>query len=103
MVRTGFRYRVGRRIALPVMIALVAENTGRVKAVGKMTGGSPAVTRVYSTVAYWAAAGFALLFGLCPKFVAIVAATTPCSTRARRRTTPPARRVSVPSRRRTTP
>jgi xanthine/uracil permease len=33
-----------------------------------------AATRVYSTAAYWAAAGFALLFGLCPKFGAIVAA-----------------------------
>lgn len=31
-------------------------------------------TRVYSTAAYWAAAGFALLFGLCPKFGAVVAA-----------------------------
>lgn len=33
-----------------------------------------AATRVYSTAAYWAAAGFALLFGLCPKFGAVVAA-----------------------------
>ncbi|MGP9021982.1 uracil-xanthine permease family protein [Streptomyces sp. BR1] len=97
-------------VALPVVIALVAENAGHVKAVGEMTGdnlddklgtaiaadgaasmlstavGGPpnttysenigvmAATRVYSTAAYWAAAGFALLFGICPKFGAIVAA-----------------------------
>lgn len=97
-------------IALPVVIALIAENAGHIKAVGEMTGdplddklgtaiaadgaasmlstavGGPpnttysenigvmAATRVYSTAAYWAAAGFALLFGLCPKFGAIVAA-----------------------------
>ncbi|MFE3052822.1 uracil-xanthine permease family protein [Nocardia sp. NPDC059239] len=97
-------------VALPVVIALVAENAGHVKAVGEMTGanlddrlgtaiaadgaasmlstavGGPpnttysenigvmAATRVYSTAAYWAAAFFALLFGLCPKFGAIVAA-----------------------------
>ncbi|MFD0510666.1 uracil-xanthine permease family protein [Streptomyces aureus] len=97
-------------VALPVVIALIAENAGHVKAVGEMTGanlddklgtaisadgvgsmlstavGGPpnttysenigvmAATRVYSTAAYWAAAGFALLFGVCPKFGAIVAA-----------------------------
>lgn len=97
-------------VALPVVIALVAENAGHVKAVGEMTGdplddklgtaisadgvasmlstavGGPpnttysenigvmAATRVYSTAAYWAAACFALLFGVCPKFGAIVAA-----------------------------
>ncbi|MFF6994197.1 uracil-xanthine permease family protein [Streptomyces sp. NPDC008313] len=97
-------------VALPVVIALVAENAGHVKAVGEMTGealddrlgtaisadgvasvlstalGGPpnttysenigvmAATRVYSTAAYWAAAGFALVFGVCPKFGAIVAA-----------------------------
>ncbi|MFD7875538.1 uracil-xanthine permease family protein [Streptomyces sp. NPDC059766] len=97
-------------VALPVVIALVAENAGHVKAVGEMTGdplddelgtaisadgaasmlstavGGPpnttysenigvmAATRVYSTAAYWAAAGFALLFGLCPKFGEVVAA-----------------------------
>lgn len=97
-------------VALPVVIALVAENAGHVKAVGEMTGdplddklgtaiaadgaasilstavGGPpnttysenigvmAATRVYSTAAYWTAAGFALLFGLCPKFGAVVAA-----------------------------
>ncbi|MER7701671.1 solute carrier family 23 protein [Kitasatospora sp. NPDC097605] len=97
-------------VALPVVIALVAENAGHVKAVGEMTGdnlddklgtaisadgvgsmlstalGGPpnttysenigvmAATRVYSTAAYWAAAGFALLFGICPKFGAVVAA-----------------------------
>jgi xanthine/uracil permease len=33
-----------------------------------------AATRVYSTAAYWCAAGFAILFGLCPKFGAVVAA-----------------------------
>ena len=97
-------------VALPVVIALIAENAGHVKAVGEMTGdslddklgtaiaadgaasmlstavsgppnttyseniGVMAATRVYSTAAYWAAAGFALLFGLCPKFGAVVAA-----------------------------
>lgn len=97
-------------VALPVVIALIAENAGHVKAVGEMTGddlddklgtaiaadgaasmlstavGGPpnttysenigvmAATRVYSTAAYWAAAAFALLFGVCPKFGAIVAA-----------------------------
>ncbi|MEU0841703.1 solute carrier family 23 protein [Streptomyces sp. NPDC005962] len=97
-------------VALPVLVALVAENAGHVKAVGEMTGdslddkmgtaivadgtatvlstavGGPATTtyaenigvmaatRVYSTAAYYAAAGFALLFGLCPKFGAVVAA-----------------------------
>lgn len=97
-------------VALPVVIALVAENAGHVKAVGEMTGdslddrlgtaiaadgigsvlstavGGPpdttnsenigvmAATRLCSTAAYCAAAGFALLFGLCPKFGAVVAA-----------------------------
>ncbi|KUJ69578.1 nitrate reductase [Streptomyces albus subsp. albus] len=97
-------------VALPVVIALIAENAGHVKAVGEMIGdplddklgtaisadgvatmlstavGGPAnttysenigvmaATRVYSTAAYWAAACFALLFGLCPKFGAVVAA-----------------------------
>ncbi|WP_037914592.1 uracil-xanthine permease family protein [Actinacidiphila yeochonensis] len=97
-------------VALPVVIALIAENAGHVKAVGEMTGeplderlgtavaadgaatvvstafGGPATTtyaenigvmaatRVYSTAAYWAAALFAILFGLCPKFGAVVAA-----------------------------
>ncbi|MCP9207988.1 solute carrier family 23 protein [Streptomyces sp. HD1123-B1] len=97
-------------VALPVVIALIAENAGHVKAVGEMIGdplddqlgtaiaadgaatvlstavGGPATTtysenigvmaatRVYSTAAYWAAACFALLFGLCPKFGAVVAA-----------------------------
>ncbi|MFJ4282968.1 solute carrier family 23 protein [Streptomyces massasporeus] len=98
-------------LVLPGVIALIAENTGHVKAVGEMTGenldpvlgravlgdglatavsaavGGPptttyaenigvmAATRVYSTAAYWAAAGAALAFGLCPKFGALVAAT----------------------------
>ncbi|MFI7343153.1 uracil-xanthine permease family protein [Streptomyces sp. NPDC050085] len=97
-------------VALPVLVALIAENAGHVKAVGEMTGdalddqmgraivadgaatvlstavGGPATTtyaenigvmaatRVYSTAAYTAAAWFALLFGLCPKFGALVAA-----------------------------
>ncbi|MCF3101007.1 nitrate reductase [Streptomyces roseoverticillatus] len=97
-------------VALPVLVALIAENAGHVKAVGEMTGdplddemgmaivadgtatmlstavGGPATTtyaenigvmaatRVYSTAAYWAAAGFALLFGFCPKIGAVVAA-----------------------------
>ncbi|MFE0381823.1 uracil-xanthine permease family protein [Streptomyces inhibens] len=98
-------------VALPAVIALVAENAGHVKAVSEMTGedldgslgravaadgvgtmiasavgGSPtttyaenigvmAATRVYSTAAYYVAAGVAVLFGLCPKFGALVAAT----------------------------
>ena len=98
-------------LMLPAVIALIAENTGHVKAVAEMTdrdldpvmgraigadgvgtmiasavGGSPtttyaenigvmAATRVYSTAAYFVAAGVAILFGLCPKFGALVAAT----------------------------
>ncbi|MYW03449.1 solute carrier family 23 protein [Streptomyces sp. SID3343] len=97
-------------LALPVVVALIAENAGHVKAVAEMTGddldpqmgraiaadgattmlstavGGPATTtyaenigvmaatRVYSTAAYFAAALFAILCGLCPKFGAIVAA-----------------------------
>jgi uracil-xanthine permease len=98
-------------LVLPAVIALVAENTGHVKAVAEMTkrnldpvmgraiaadgvgtviatsiGGSPtttyaenigvmAATRVYSTAAYIVAALVAILFGLCPKFGALVEAT----------------------------
>lgn len=97
-------------VVLPAVIALVAENTGHVKAVAEMTrtnldaslgraifadgfasalsssiGGPPtttyaenigvmAATRVYSTAAYWVAAGVAVVLGLCPKFGALVAA-----------------------------
>jgi uracil-xanthine permease len=98
-------------LVLPAVIALIAENTGHVKAVAEMTnrdldpvmgkaigadgvgtmiasavGGSPtttyaenigvmAATRVYSTAAYFVAAGVAIVFGFSPKFGAIVAAT----------------------------
>jgi xanthine/uracil permease len=98
-------------LVLPGVIALIAENTGHVKAVAEMTGddldpymgraigadgvatafasafgGSPtttyaenigvmAATRVYSTAAYYVAAIVAILFGLSPKFGALVAAT----------------------------
>jgi len=98
-------------LALPAVIALVAENMGHVKAVAGMTGtdldpvmgraiaadgvgtvltsavgGSPtttyaenigvmAATRVYSTAAYFVAAGVAILLGFVPKFGEIVAAT----------------------------
>jgi uracil-xanthine permease len=98
-------------LVLPGVIALIAENTGHVKAVAQMTGddldpymgraigadgaatalaslfgGSPTTTyaenigvmgatRVYSTAAYWVAAGVAILLGLCPKFGQIVSAT----------------------------
>jgi uracil-xanthine permease len=99
-------------LVLPAVIALIAENTGHVKAVAEMTGdddldpvmgraiaadgvstvlasavgGSPtttyaenigvmAATRVYSTAAYYVAALVAILFGVCPKFGALVAAT----------------------------
>ncbi|WP_323100657.1 uracil-xanthine permease family protein [Intrasporangium sp. YIM S08009] len=96
-------------LVLPAVIALVAENTGHVKAVAEMTkadldpymgraiaadgvgtviassvGGSPtttyaenigvmAATRVYSTAAYYVAAIVAIIFGLSPKFGALVA------------------------------
>ena len=95
-------------LVIPAVIALIAENTGHVKAVAEMTGadlddvmgraiaadgvgtmvassvgGSPtttyaenigvmAATRVYSTAAYFAAAAIAILFGLSPKFGALV-------------------------------
>jgi uracil-xanthine permease len=98
-------------LVMPAVIALIAENTGHVKAVAEMTGadldgvmgkaiaadgvgtviasavgGSPtttyaenigvmAATRVYSTAAYYVAALVAILFGLSPKFGALVAAT----------------------------
>jgi len=98
-------------LVLPAVIALIAENTGHVKAVAAMTrtdldpvmgraiaadgigtvlasavGGSPtttyaenigvmAATRIYSTAAYYVAAVVAILFGLCPKFGALVSAT----------------------------
>ncbi len=98
-------------LMLPAVIALVAENTGHVKAVAEMTdrnldpimgraiaadgfgtflasvfGGSPtttyaenigvmAATRVYSTAAYYVAALVAIIFGLSPKFGALVSAT----------------------------
>ncbi len=98
-------------IALPVVIALIAENTGHVKAVAEMTGadldadmgraiaadgigtilatavgagptttyaeniGVMAATRVYSTAAYFVAAIVAIIFGLSPKFGAIISAT----------------------------
>jgi uracil-xanthine permease len=98
-------------LVLPGVIALIAENTGHVKAVAEMTGddldpymgraigadgvatalasafgGSPTTTyaenigvmgatRVYSTAAYYVAAGVAILLGLCPKFGALVNAT----------------------------
>jgi uracil-xanthine permease len=98
-------------LVLPAVIALIAENTGHVKAVGVMTktdldpmigraifadgvgtavstsvGGSPtttyaenigvmAATRIYSTAAYYVAGAVAILFGLCPKFGALIAAT----------------------------
>ncbi|HEX6578526.1 MAG TPA: solute carrier family 23 protein [Jiangellaceae bacterium] len=97
-------------LVLPAVIALIAENTGHVKAVAEMVerdldpvmgraiaadgvgtaiatsvGGSPtttyaenigvmAATRVYSTAAYYVAALVAILFGLSPKFGALVAA-----------------------------
>ena len=98
-------------VVLPAIIALIAENTGHVKAVAEMTGadldhvmgraiaadgvatavassvgGSPtttyaenigvmAATRIYSTAAYVVAAFIAIIFGLSPKFGALVAAT----------------------------
>jgi uracil-xanthine permease len=69
----------------PVMgRAIAADGIGTV--VASSVGGSPtttyaenigvmAATRVYSTAAYFVAAGVAILFGLSPKFGALVAAT----------------------------
>src|SRR5579875_1741413 len=98
-------------LVIPSVIALLAENSGHVKAVSEMTsrdldpylgrafigdgvgtavasfvGGAPtttyaenigvmAATRIYSTLAYYIAAVVAILFGFCPKFGAVVAAT----------------------------
>jgi xanthine/uracil permease len=98
-------------LVIPSVIALLAENSGHVKAVSEMTGrdldpylgrafvgdgvgtavaslvgGAPtttyaenigvmAATRIYSTLAYYIAAAVAILFGFCPKFGAVVAAT----------------------------
>ena len=98
-------------LVIPSVIALLAENSGHVKAVSEMTGqdldpylgrafigdgvgtalasfvgGSPtttyaenigvmASTRIYSTLAYYIAAAVAIVFGFCPKFGAVVAAT----------------------------
>ncbi|OPG13241.1 uracil-xanthine permease family protein [Microbispora sp. GKU 823] len=64
--------------------AIIADGVGT--AVATAVGGSPtttyaenigvmAATRVYSTAAYYIAAVIAILFGLCPKFGALVAAT----------------------------
>jgi uracil-xanthine permease len=64
--------------------AIIAD--GAATAVASGFGGSPtttyaenigvmAATRVYSTAAYYIAAVIAILFGLCPKFGALVAAT----------------------------
>ncbi|MEW9530348.1 uracil-xanthine permease family protein [Microbispora sp. NPDC049125] len=64
--------------------AVMADGVGTV--VATAVGGSPtttyaenigvmAATRVYSTAAYYVAAVIAILFGLCPKFGALVAAT----------------------------
>lgn len=97
-------------LVLPGVIALIAENTGHVRAVADMTGddldpymgralgadgvatafaslfgaaptttyaeniGVMSATRIYSTAAYYFAAGFAIVLGLCPKFGVILAA-----------------------------
>ncbi|GIH71469.1 uracil-xanthine permease family protein [Sphaerimonospora thailandensis] len=64
--------------------AIAADGVGTV--IASAVGGSPtttyaenigvmAATRVYSTAAYYVAAIVAILFGLCPKFGALVAAT----------------------------
>ncbi|MDQ2081143.1 solute carrier family 23 protein [Xanthobacteraceae bacterium Astr-EGSB] len=95
-------------LMIPVVIVLIAENTGHVKAVAEMTGesldgslgraymgdgiatmvagffggsgtttyaeniGVMAATRVYSTAAYFVAASFAIVLGMCPKFGALI-------------------------------
>ena len=64
--------------------AIFADGVGT--AVATSVGGSPtttyaenigvmAATRIYSTAAYYVAGAVAILFGLCPKFGALVAAT----------------------------
>ena len=64
--------------------AIAADGVGTVLA--SSVGGSPtttyaenigvmAATRIYSTAAYFAAAGFAILFGFSPKFGAVISAT----------------------------
>ena len=64
--------------------AFIGDGIGTVLA--SAVGGSPtttyaenigvmAATRIYSTAAYWVAAVIAVLFGLCPKFGALVSAT----------------------------
>ncbi|MEU1878431.1 solute carrier family 23 protein [Streptosporangium sp. NPDC020072] len=76
MTRTDVDPYLGRAIAAD----------GLATAVASAFGGSPtttyaenigvmAATRVYSTAAYYIAALIAILFGLCPKFGALVAAT----------------------------
>ncbi|MBP2705683.1 nitrate reductase [Microbispora sp. RL4-1S] len=76
MTGTDLDPRMGR--------AVLADGVGT--AVATAVGGSPtttyaenigvmAATRVYSTAAYYVAAVIAILFGLCPKFGALVAAT----------------------------
>lgn len=95
-------------LVLPGVIALIAENTGHVRAVADMTdtdldpymgralgadgvatavaslfGAAPtttyaenigvmSATRIYSTAAYYVAAAFAIVLGLCPKFGVII-------------------------------
>ncbi len=95
-------------LVLPGVIALIAENTGHVRAVADMTGedldpymgralgadgvataiasafgasptttyaeniGVMSATRIYSTAAYYVAAIFAIILGLCPKFGVII-------------------------------
>ena len=95
-------------LVLPGVIALIAENTGHVRAVAEMTGkdldpymgralaadgigtavaslfgasptttyaeniGVMSATRIYSTAAYYVAASFAIVLGLCPKFGVII-------------------------------
>jgi xanthine/uracil permease len=78
---------------LPVVLVLIAENVGHVKAVAAMTGkdldgqmgnalityaeniGVMAATRIYSTAAYWVAGIGAILLSLSPKFGAVLSAT----------------------------
>ncbi|HLR85603.1 MAG TPA: solute carrier family 23 protein [Nocardioidaceae bacterium] len=95
-------------LVIPGVIALIAENTGHVRAVAEMTGedldpymgralgadgvatafasafgasptttyaeniGVMSATRIYSTAAYYVAALFAIILGLCPKFGVII-------------------------------
>jgi xanthine/uracil permease len=80
----GAVVRPGERLSALRMTGLGADGIGT--ALASLVGGSPtttyaenigvmAATRIYSTLAYYIAAVVAILFGFCPKFGAVIAAT----------------------------